>query len=263
MKTLVVNKDINYSLHSNENYKKELESSVDEVIDKFSILLIEYYKFIIENIKVKNKNFGRFIIIRGLDTITNVFLNLLLQTRNLDITYFHCQKSFYFYVEFVGQISEDEKMFLQLSSRDATTYVYKKTIFEMKKINEEMSKTTQDKIEIVNLYINLYKTFINKIVKTDNYDNETKYIDNVETILNKLNKNVLDKRTVNILNDISDKLYYNIDNCYKYLDLNDKIIKKIIKNNGVFNNYENKLLSEDFLIKLNDSNDKFIAWLSN
>jgi hypothetical protein len=72
----------------------------------------------------------------------------------VDLTYFHCQKSFYFYVEFVSQISEDEKMFLQLTSRDASTYVYKKTIFEInnefKKMNDDMSDTTREKFEVIN-----------------------------------------------------------------------------------------------------------------
>ena len=137
MKNTIATKDYNYSLHNIENYNKELNTNINEIVKKYLNLLVEYYKFIIENIKIKNKQFTRFIITRGLDTITNVFLNLLLYTKNADLTYFHCQKSFYFYVEFVGQISEDEKMFLQLTSRDASTYVYKKNIFE---INHDITK---------------------------------------------------------------------------------------------------------------------------
>ena len=71
MKNTTVNKDLNYSLHNVENYKKEVNTSVNEVIHKYVNLLIEYYKFIIENIKIKNIHFSRFIIIRGTDTITN------------------------------------------------------------------------------------------------------------------------------------------------------------------------------------------------
>ena len=50
MKTLS-NKEINYSLHNNENFKKELEYEISDVIDKISQLLTDYFKFIIENIK--------------------------------------------------------------------------------------------------------------------------------------------------------------------------------------------------------------------
>jgi len=128
MKSTISNKDTNYSLNISENYKKELECDVSDVTKKYTAVIVDYFNFILENIKISNINFSKFIIIRGLDTITNVFLHLLYYTKNIDLTYFHCQKSFYFYVEFVGQISDDEKMFLQLTSRDATTYVYKKTI---------------------------------------------------------------------------------------------------------------------------------------
>ncbi len=125
------NKDNNFSLQNLDNYRKNIDSVTSEITEKYYMLIAEYFKFITENIKVKNSNFSKFIITRGLDTITNVFNSIFYYTKNIDLTYFHCQKSFYFYVEFVGQISEDEKMFLQLSSRDATLYVYKKTIFEI------------------------------------------------------------------------------------------------------------------------------------
>ena len=135
MKQTVNNK---YSLHDTENFNKELTVTPNEVMVKYSDLLSEYTKFIIENIKIKNPNYSKFIIIRGLDTITHVFTTILYYTKNLDITYYHSQKSFYFYVEFISQISEAEKLFLQLSSRDAATYVYKKTLFDL---NNNVLKT--------------------------------------------------------------------------------------------------------------------------
>ena len=115
MKSVISHKDNNYSLNNIENYRKTIDCSLGEVTKIYGDLLIEYSNFISENIKVKNSSFSRFIIIRGLDTITNVFLHILNATKNIDLTYFHCQKSFYFYVEFVGQISDDEKTFLQLT----------------------------------------------------------------------------------------------------------------------------------------------------
>ena len=177
MKT-ISNKDNNYSLNNLENYKKNIDNEISEITEKYYQLLLEYFKFIIENIKIKNTDFSRFIIERGLDTITNVFNNLLYYTRNIDLTFFHCQKSFYFYVEFVGQISEDEKMFLQLTSRDATTYVYKKTIFEInneyrKNINENTSQETNNKLKFINNYVNIYKTFIYKIIHNENFIENT------------------------------------------------------------------------------------------
>ena len=157
MKTSTQNKDNNFSLHNLENYKKHIHSDTSEITEKYHMLIAEYYKFITENLKIKNSSFAQFIITRGLDTITNVFTNIFYYTKNIDLTFFHCQRSFYFYVEFVGQISEDEKMFLQLSSRDATMYVYKKTIFE---INDEIKKNPNELLNDINSW---YVNFKNKL----------------------------------------------------------------------------------------------------
>jgi len=152
------------------------------------------------NIKFTNIKLSRFIIIRGLDTLTNVFLHIFYFTKNIDLTYYHCQKSFNFYVEFVCQITEEEKMFLQLSSRDATTYVYKKTLFEINeqakvfKINDDTQKNKECKedkkekndkkdedkekeqnpnnfrenFDTIKIYINIYQTYLLKIINSKN-----------------------------------------------------------------------------------------------
>jgi hypothetical protein len=118
-------------IQNKENYKSSLQANILEIVDKYSKLVIEYLLFIIENIGSKKATYSKFIIIRGLNTITHVFSTLLYYSNNLDMAYYHSQKSFYFYVEFIGQISEDQHSFLQLSSRDASIFVYKKTIFEI------------------------------------------------------------------------------------------------------------------------------------
>jgi hypothetical protein len=263
MKTLS-NKEINYSLHNNENFKKELDNEICDVIDKISQLLTDYFKFIIENIKLKKTNFSRFIITRGLDTIINVFNHILFYTKNLDVTYFHCQKAFYFYVEFVGQISEDEKMFLQLSSRDATTYVYKKTIYEIsnevKKNNENISDYTRVKLDIINSYIDIYKTILLKLINDDFIDIEKQNI--VVKIYKKLNS-LSNKSKIKILNELIEKLYYDISDINYFFDVCNLLTKKIAKNDEYSNNFSNKFISEEFKIKIKETPDKFVNWFMN
>jgi hypothetical protein len=263
MKT-ISNKEINYSLHNSENYKKELECEVSDVVEKLSQLFMDYFKFIIENIKLKQTKYSKFIIIRGLDTIVHVFNHILFYTKNLDLTYFHCQKSFYFYVEFVGQISEDEKMFLQLSSKDATTYVYKKTIYEInneqKKLNENISDYTKLKLNIINSYVDLYKTLLLYLI---NYDyNNIKYINNLEELYSRLNK-LNDKYKVDKLNTLVDKFYYYINDVDKFYGIVSLIVKKMVKNPEILDNKTNKFLSEDLLDKLNETPEKLISWFMN
>ena len=261
--TTISNKDNIYSLHNLENYKKNIDNTLNEITEKYYTLILEYFKFITENIKIKNKGFTIFIMLRGLDKITNVFNNIFYYTKNIDLTYFHCQKSFYFYVEFVGQISEDEKMFLQLTSRDATTYVYKKTIFEIhneskKNISENNSDETKDKLIVINNYVNMYKTFIYKIIN-NNIDNSNIVI--FEKICKKINKQLLDKENIIVLNVILDKFYFIINDINYFFEVINQFFKKY--KSAHLKNYEKKIYTEEILEKLNDSPDKFISWLLN
>ena len=264
MKSVIFNKDISYSLSNSENYKKELDCEISEVTKKYSDLLIVYFKFILENIKISNEKLKTFIVLRGLDTITNVFLHLLYYTKNCNLTYFHCQKSFYFYVEFVGQISDDEKSFLQLSSRDATTYVYKKTIFdiknEFKNLNEESIKTFREKMKIIESYIFIYQTYLLKVINLDNKFNVSN-LEHFYEITEKINHNQ-HKSKINNLENIIDKLYSKIDNFELFFTINNLLIKKFIKNQKILSNIEKKInLEEEFNDKLKESPDKFINWL--
>ena len=127
------------SLLNVENYKQEFSYSMDDILKKHSILLNEYLNFIYENINLKSKSCNNFIIIRGIETISHVFSIILYYTKNIDLAFYHGQKAFYFYVEFIGQITDEQHTFLQLNSRDASLFVYKKTIFD---INNEYTKNT-------------------------------------------------------------------------------------------------------------------------
>ena len=162
-------------IQNKENYKSILESNILEIVDKYSKLVIEYLLFIIENIGSKNSTYSKFIITRGLNTITHVFSSLLYYSNNLDMAYYHSQKSFYFYVEFIGQISEDQHSFLQLSSRDASIFVYKKTIFEIPSeiknyhdINQHQNKIKT--MEMFDQYKLIIYSFFQKAINNLNFN---------------------------------------------------------------------------------------------
>jgi hypothetical protein len=105
-----------------------------------------------------------FIILRGLETTTHVFKYVLLYTQNLEAAFHHAQKSIYYYLEFIAQVAEQRNAFLQLSSRDAITYVYKKTIYLIN--NLESKKLKSDIINTINTYIQLYKNTADNILTT-------------------------------------------------------------------------------------------------
>jgi hypothetical protein len=230
MSQSTTNKETNFSLHNADNYKKDLDSSSLEIVDKLSYLILEYLKFIFENITIKNNNYTKFVIIRGLNTIIHVFRYLLYYTKNLDLTYFHCQKSFYFYVEFVGQILEDDKSFLQLTTRDASIYVYKKTVYdinnEYKKKYQSLSAETSEKIKMMNAYINICHIYINKILSNNHFSSEKNYIEYFEKITKKYIFLELTLVNVLIIEKITEKIDFYVKNIDDFFEINTIFLKK-------------------------------------
>lgn len=258
METTINHKDAKYSLKSVTNYKSELHSSIQDINANLSKLLIEYFKFIVESVKFRKKIFARYIIIRGLDTIINVFNHLLLYTKNLELTYFHCQKAFYFYVEFISQITEDDKMFLQLSSRDATMYVYKKSIFEITNEvrikNEILTEETRNKFNKINIYVDIYKSSLLKLINNDFCSQEL-----LQNVINmhELLCNTYTIENINIFGEIFEKLFYTIQTPSLFYNISILLLKRIVKKPTILEKCNENLKLFDIHEHI-ESPDKFI-----
>ena len=94
-------------------------------------LINHFLDHIKKHVLIQNQSYFIFVIERGLETISHIFLFLFMYTKNFDLTMHHCKKSFFYYIEFIGQIGDDNHTYLQLSSKDAALFVLKKTIFEI------------------------------------------------------------------------------------------------------------------------------------
>lgn len=155
-------------LSKEEYYKSSLTANINTILIKYHTLIVDCLKYSVANItKLKRKQLD-FVIIRCYDTITHVFLNILLYTKNLDIVLLYCQKSCYFYVEFVNQITDEQNNFLQLGSKDACIYVYKKILLDINmeyyknanKNGENTSNTDKDIYFLVTEYTKLCKSIL-------------------------------------------------------------------------------------------------------
>ena len=202
----LVNENPQYAINNVDNYKHIIQYSIPEILTKFVSVIIEFMNFITEKINMRNKPYYNFIFERGIDMLIHVFTITLYYTKNLDLTFYHSQKAYYFYIEFIEQISDDNIMFLQLSSKDAITFVYKKTIFE---INHEYKRnavelTTDEKhiLAHLDIYISIYKNIIIFLINHIDfkYDNKIEYIniccDKIKTICDESNKNKIKKNYI-------------------------------------------------------------------
>ena len=268
MSTTPINTETNYSLYNTDNFKNSLDVTTCFILNKYKDYVFDFFNIILDNIKVKNNSYYKFIITRGLETITNVFTTILYYTKNIELTSFHCQKALYFYVEFVSQISEEQNMFLQLSSRDATIYVYKKTIYE---INTEYKKNmlvtdekTVNEFNIITENIKIQKNIYLKIINNiEIFVKDKKQFDKCIKVCFKINSLELELKNLIFFNNIIDFLDIEFQNIDKFLEIVLLLIRKlskINKNEEIIKNCVSKIHCDDKNNYIHDSPEKFIAW---
>lgn len=199
------------NLQNIKNYNKKLDMSKKNIYsNKYIDIIHQYLLYSSENTYIQDRKYFNYIIVKGIETLTNIFNILLLYTKNIDLVYYHCQKSFYYYLEFIGQISNENNSYLNLSSKDAVLFVYRKTIF---KINQEYRSsflnTDEEKIFLLD---------ISNIIKEINTLLEYQII-HIEC-------NTIEKKMRKIISNNSNifKYIYYKDNLYKILVTANTII---------------------------------------
>ena len=194
-------------------------------------------------------------------------------TNNLDLTYNNTQRALYYYIEFISQISDDEHSFLNLTSHDATMFIYKKTLFEIdddykKKFVQtpEMSTLFAKLTFIANINKDLIKYSVNKF---NIYDHslifDTCYTQIMGHIIHICLSN---DNAYNILTVIENFIHNLYNKQYDYNKFNQLIfhfIKKLIKIDNI--DHINILISKKFLHTEFDNKSielthiKFITWI--
>jgi len=137
-----------------------------------------------EHITIRKEDYLKYILIKGIKNTYYIYNFLLLYTKNLELTVYHTQKSIIYYVEFISQLEEDTNNLLKLNSKDATLFVYKKTIFEVNqaiRTKYSESATTKSKLEILHLYIEFYNTTFSHFVS--NFDFKTNNMGDLQKIV--------------------------------------------------------------------------------
>lgn len=168
----------NFTIKNIKNYKKRLYlKNIQIYANEYIKLMSDFLGYSSENMHIQNKQYYLFIIKRGLETFSHVFLFLLMYTKNIDLVSYHCKKSFFYYIEFIGQISDDVHTYLQLNSKDATLFVYKKTVFEIDneiKKNVVLMKDEKKTLKFLSKIITFHNKYILYCLKNLNFSPENK-----------------------------------------------------------------------------------------
>jgi len=278
----------NFSLHNFENYNKELKQECRYILNQFIELNNKFLLLSLENIQIQDKIFKQYVMKKGVETIEHIFIFLIFYTLNNDLTYYHCEQGYVYYVEFIGQmIMNGDTTGFALTSKDAILFVFKKTIFEISKEyreNNPLNENYEKKIKLIKQLTSTYKNLLFLYIDNLNTsntklnENETKTIRNI--IVNFF-VNVFENNTINSNYNNSDNaieiLNYFIDFIRKYdkLSIHNKLnvlelfIKKYNKQSISNEIIKNKMRNEIMDYVLNDNNYnysniiKLFTWLFN
>ena len=178
----------NNILQNSENYNKTLTDNIFDIYNKFTSIINEFILHMLDNNKSENVENELY---EGIKTLTHVFKFLILYTKNLDLTIYHCQRAFYFFIEFMDQMNDESHSFLQLTIKDAILFVYKKTIYDINddyRSNYNIESTKEE--ELLDIILTIYVEIALLHVKKCKFeDNKLKYLsDENEKLIKNINK---------------------------------------------------------------------------
>lgn len=187
---------MNRNLQNKDNYKKLLNITEGELFEKYMDLIEEYSKVFTKNISIKKEPYLHYVFNKGIQTISHIFQFTMLYTKNIELTFYHCQKAYFYYFEFIGQVGDNNHSFLKLNSKDAIIFCYKKTVFDLEKsevlTNNKTSQTFFRLDELIKQYSDLISFIPTSVIK------------NFEEISNQM-KDLKQFYKSNIINDLHNK----------------------------------------------------------
>jgi hypothetical protein len=266
--------EVKYNLSNIQHYNKYLQSEERDIYySKYFELINNYLNYVCNHLYINESNYICFIISKGISVIHNIFHSLLFYTKNLDLTFYHCQKSYSYLIEFVTQMNSENLQGLELTFNDAILFIYRKTIFEIDTkfkttytINDKevlFFKTLYELTQQYNILYHNYFTFYNKNNIQFNKENIFLLHNNISKIIKK-----------NIYNELTYELLKNVNCLFTYINVYINNIEditqilvcycnKIIKYNMVIQDIETILQNKDIetYIKNDFTPLKFINYI--
>ena len=227
-------------LNNPDSYKSELIDNLEDILFKYNQIINDYIQVYMENITIKDKNYYYYLFLNGIKTINNVFSIILLYTRNLNISNFYMQKSFYLYIEFISQIDNINHSFLELNGKDASLFVFKKTIYEIdNNYRKNYICSNENIFNIISIFTNLTYNFYSLIDSNNNIEIFKKELINNNQIINNILISIIDVLVIKPNNNLQNNNLQN-NNLQNNNVLIIKLISKFIQSLLIQTKNENK-----------------------
>ena len=158
---------------SDENKFNLHSDKINKYFIKYVTLINDFLNYACNNLNTDNTEIFKHNIQKGIQALTHIFKIILIRSDDLNDTIDITQKCFFYYVEFVTQISNSNDH-IQLSLNDAIIFLYKKSIFQYDdkentehtidfsnnssyKISSDLQKLIEVHNELIYYYINIFE----------------------------------------------------------------------------------------------------------
>lgn len=261
------------------NYKKVITPKI--LYDSIKIYISisgQCVRYLLKNLKTTNKEYLKFIIDRGLTTLEHIHNMIFMYTKNSEMLQHHLEKGYLYYVEFVSQIGEDTNSYIKLNSKDATLFVYKKTIYDINqeyrnnmtltKENKDYMKKMKVFTEIYNLLIlNLMDILLDDMIKSQEKLKEyMKYSKEFDKLISLLYNIFIKKDYENFTKIAKEISYILMDDkisATKYLKIYNLLANKYYKREIKYKKIKKKLYDDNKEKLENLTSLKYVNWLFN
>ena len=259
------------------NYNKTITSKT--LYDSMNIYISissQCVQYLLKNLKTTNKEYLNFIIERGLATLKHMHNIMFMYTKNSDLLHHHLEKGYLYYVEFVSQIGEDTNSYIKLNSKDATLFVYKKTIYDINqeyRNNMKLSKDNKKYIEKMHLFTDVYNTIlinlmnllmdemINSEDKLKEYMTYSKDFDRLVAIVYNIFIKKDYEKYSRIVKDLAYSLTSNRISGGKYLKIYNLVTNKYYKKGIEYKTFKKKIYENNTTQLNNLTSLKYVNWL--
>lgn len=254
-----------------KNYKKKLIMDLGFHAQYIKIIS-DYLDYAVENLQFKSTNYYLFVLKRGMNAIANIFAIIFMYTKNIELTILHCKKALYYYIEFIGQIADEGHSYLQLNSKDAMLFIYKKTIYEINNEHRKSFSLSEKENQYLEIILKLNKTFNNLFMQIlEKYDisseKRTMIINNAfsksKKIISKFKNMNIEKlqKVLPIFSFVQNNIFNKDITLENIISILEYFLRKAKKQDIGFDMIKKKFLSSMNPISLRQTPVKYINWL--
>lgn len=178
------------------NYLRALNSTnYNEYFNAFHRLIHMYLTHFKElHITTDNKHNDAHTLTVGLEALVHIFGMLLLNTKNLKFVNHHCEKTIFYYFEFIQQMTTPKnniQSFLQLTVHDAKLFIYKKTIHDLLNLECHLTNIEKKIFNDLRIDCNFFVKVIAVLVSNTEINNVTNVLDRIRSLQHAYDRNYL------------------------------------------------------------------------